>query len=117
EFWVTFPYNPSLGAGLREVLARVVRCVTSSGVSHLCCRSFRPGHAFPWAGSNQRKPHATCSGAARQPSDRKSTRLNSSHVAISYAVFCLKKKKNKKKNRRDTATKTKQISHYQQAMH
>src|SRR5437870_13816090 len=28
--------------------------------------------------------------------DRKSTRLNSSHVAISYAVFCLKKKKNKK---------------------
>src|SRR5690625_1087132 len=29
--------------------------------------------------------------------DRKSTRLNSSHVAISYAVFCLKKKKKKKK--------------------
>src|SRR5207302_5665923 len=29
--------------------------------------------------------------------DRKSTRLNSSHVKISYAVFCLKKKKNKKK--------------------
>src|SRR5690625_6192048 len=30
-------------------------------------------------------------------SDRKSTRLNSSHVAISYAVFCLKKKKERKK--------------------
>src|SRR5438034_4884850 len=29
--------------------------------------------------------------------DRKSTRLNSSHTVISYAVFCLKKKKNKKK--------------------
>src|SRR5690349_22268962 len=28
--------------------------------------------------------------------DRKSTRLNSSHVEISYAVFCLKKKKKKK---------------------
>src|SRR5437868_8057163 len=28
------------------------------------------------------------------PLDRKSTRLNSSHVSISYAVFCLKKKKN-----------------------
>src|SRR5215510_1456329 len=28
--------------------------------------------------------------------DRKSTRLNSSHVAISYAVFCLKKKKTKR---------------------
>src|SRR5439155_18526801 len=33
-------------------------------------------------------------GSVGQPrSDRKSTRLNSSHVAISYAVFCLKKKK------------------------
>src|SRR5207249_9725991 len=32
-------------------------------------------------------------GAA--PRDRKSTRLNSSHVSISYAVFCLKKKKKK----------------------
>src|SRR2546430_5611014 len=29
-----------------------------------------------------------------RPSDRKSTRLNSSHSQISYAVFCLKKKKN-----------------------
>src|SRR3989442_7401553 len=28
-----------------------------------------------------------------EPADRKSTRLNSSHVRISYAVFCLKKKK------------------------
>src|SRR5436309_4533229 len=31
------------------------------------------------------------------PTDRKSTRLNSSHVKISYAVFCLKKKKKKKR--------------------
>src|SRR5688500_20165657 len=30
--------------------------------------------------------------------DRKSTRLNSSHLVISYAVFCLKKKKNKHSN-------------------
>src|SRR5437870_7318629 len=34
--------------------------------------------------------------ADRRP-DRKSTRLNSSHVAISYAVFCLKKKKKQQK--------------------
>src|SRR2546426_3912707 len=32
--------------------------------------------------------------AASQMRDRKSTRLNSSHLVISYAVFCLKKKKN-----------------------
>src|SRR5437899_11166791 len=34
-------------------------------------------------------------GAARWRADRKSTRLNSSHLGISYAVFCLKKKKKK----------------------
>src|SRR5690349_22982453 len=34
-------------------------------------------------------------GLLRQLGDRKSTRLNSSHVEISYAVFCLKKKKKK----------------------
>src|SRR2546427_4668016 len=45
------------------------------------------------------QPHPT--GAGEQPLhvrervDRKSTRLNSSHSQISYAVFCLKKKKNK----------------------
>src|SRR5258708_22383025 len=32
-------------------------------------------------------------GGAGEPRDRKSTRLNSSHQIISYAVFCLKKKK------------------------
>src|SRR3989454_6577149 len=31
--------------------------------------------------------------ASHEPGDRKSTRLNSSHLVISYAVFCLKKKK------------------------
>src|SRR5207253_5842422 len=40
----------------------------------------------------ERVDHAERLGLAP---DRKSTRLNSSHVAISYAVFCLKKKKEK----------------------
>src|SRR5436853_4521585 len=35
------------------------------------------------------------SAASAVSSDRKSTRLNSSHLGISYAVFCLKKKKKK----------------------
>src|SRR5690349_24027984 len=39
---------------------------------------------------------ASLSGAA--PGDRKSTRLNSSHVEISYAVFCLKKKNKSKRD-------------------
>src|SRR2546426_5872460 len=33
-------------------------------------------------------------GSGEKLGDRKSTRLNSSHLVISYAVFCLKKKKN-----------------------
>src|SRR5690625_7089693 len=47
-------------------------------------RSPRPGHTKParWG----------TTGPAPRGTDRKSTRLNSSHVAISYAVFCLKKK-------------------------
>src|SRR5437870_9466903 len=39
------------------------------------------------------RPFTAARTVAKQ--DRKSTRLNSSHVAISYAVFCLKKKKKK----------------------
>src|SRR5438045_4493111 len=41
--------------------------------------------------------------------DRKSTRLNSSHLGISYAVFCLKKKK--KKNNRQLLNPTTQQCH------
>src|SRR5690349_23338689 len=37
--------------------------------------------------------------------DRKSTRLNSSHVEISYAVFCLKKKKKKKIKKKNIRNK------------
>src|SRR5436190_13668024 len=55
----------------------------------------------------------------RSSSDRKSTRLNSSHTVISYAVFCLKKKKKKthtpnKQHTKYTDTKTpdqRNISH------
>src|SRR5256885_12736895 len=39
----------------------------------------------------QRRPHE--GEQAAEQADRKSTRLNSSHLVISYAVFCLKKKK------------------------
>src|SRR6266850_147749 len=66
--------------------------------------------AAPGAGAEDRRehldpplsPHAGegATGALparREDRDRKSTRLNSSHLVISYAVFCLKKKKQKKK--------------------
>src|SRR2546430_8763293 len=40
------------------------------------------------------REHAGVGGVHAAAGDRKSTRLNSSHSQISYAVFCLKKKKN-----------------------
>src|SRR3712207_8280542 len=56
---------------------------------------FRAGILFRAAGiGHQHHPdRRSGASAARQP-DRKSTRLNSSHANISYAVFCLKKKIN-----------------------
>src|SRR2546427_3210601 len=49
--------------------------------------------------AGNRPAHVPCGGFAPPPHDvnldRKSTRLNSSHSQISYAVFCLKKKKKK----------------------
>src|SRR5258708_25820829 len=47
----------------------------------------------PLAGDERRQVYPT--GREHALSDRKSTRLNSSHQIISYAVFCLKKKKKK----------------------
>src|SRR5476651_2772354 len=46
----------------------------------------------PHQGDGQRRSQTTA--PRRSFRDRKSTRLNSSHANISYAVFCLKKKKN-----------------------
>src|SRR2546422_2115432 len=58
-------------------------------------RSRRGGHLVQRAAGRQRRRRHHRSGAPgeRELQDRKSTRLNSSHGYISYAVFCLKKKK------------------------
>src|SRR2546426_4722957 len=74
-------------------------------------RSHLPAAGLDLAGAPGRRPRGGCLAAraeerpprgadraVRPPAaqgDRKSTRLNSSHLVISYAVFCLKKKKNK----------------------
>src|SRR5690554_7343089 len=63
---------------------------------HLYCLSFAY-HGICWSSSHNILQLARpCLGYESQE-DRKSTRLNSSHVRISYAVFCLKKKKKKQK--------------------
>src|SRR3712207_8260723 len=54
------------------------------------------GHTAEVLGEEQKRRAPGGPGARRRGGrrDRKSTRLNSSHANISYAVFCLKKKKN-----------------------
>src|SRR6266446_9911513 len=56
-------------------------------------RSALAGESRGGCGSDSRDRGAGRGRARWRPADRKSTRLNSSHLVISYAVFCLKKKK------------------------
>src|SRR6478752_9885530 len=68
-------------------------------------RSPRPRARCPAAirggdGGPGRIPHR---GRVRDRGDRKSTRLNSSHGYISYAVFCLKKKKTRRRSQENTS--------------
>src|SRR6266487_2716310 len=94
-----------------------IRCVRMGPVFEIrrknCCARAAPSYglrATTWEGLTLthsafwRAPGRTVRSArrpgriqrgSRSPGDRKSTRLNSSHPSISYAVFCLKKKKNK----------------------
>src|SRR5256885_12790825 len=51
------------------------------------------------AAVDRRLAHVEVRRCQRRVVDRKSTRLNSSHLVISYAVFCLKKKKTSEQNR------------------
>src|SRR5437879_8541205 len=64
------------------------------------CRGTGAIHRYPGGGARGK--------AARQSLDRKSTRLNSSHRCISYAVFCLK---TKKKNTHDMR-KSRKVRYY-----
>src|SRR5438128_6622492 len=54
----------------------------------------RSGHTMAAVSSSSPIPRRDGAGRGHGRQDRKSTRLNSSHGSISYAVFCLKKKKN-----------------------
>src|SRR5205814_9030356 len=65
--------------------------------SDLLAAAFAPRRALPQSPNgdpNKSSSAAPSFGMETWTRDRKSTRLNSSHLGISYAVFCLKKKKN-----------------------
>src|SRR3989454_431590 len=92
------PANDDGRPGTRAaVVATPARAVVSS-------RDAPPADTGPRCCYSPPRPRSTClvrgnrsraSTGSRPATDRKSTRLNSSHLVISYAVFCLKKKKNK----------------------
>src|SRR2546429_5783023 len=84
-----FPYTT-----LFRSIARVVRLDRAAHLGHV-----GPGHEQALA------PVLGAAGGRRLLGDRKSTRLNSSHGYISYAVFCLKKKNLKQLKRRYSTAK------------
>src|SRR5437879_11559172 len=79
---------PLLGSSQRSPGSPAILIIRCSGSHGVRIRTFR----YPSGQSSQR----TEGGGGGAYRDRKSTRLNSSHRCISYAVFCLKKKKDER---------------------
>src|SRR3712207_7214013 len=86
-----FPYTTLFRSAL------TVHCWRESPGFLLQCPVVDGEEARDWTRAGRKGPAGTLAPCVRFSSsreDRKSTRLNSSHANISYAVFCLKKKKN-----------------------
>src|SRR5699024_11259467 len=103
----TSPYCPSLSRPLcfaHLLLFRFFPSRSPLSFFFLILRVPPTSRLFPYTtlfrspnrprGTARRSPSSLRRGADLKETDRKSTRLNSSHVSTSYAVFCLKKKKN-----------------------
>src|SRR5438309_3374569 len=92
-----FPYTTLFRSTKIEELDVVVRKAAEKGQllrDNVALRAHAPG-AEPFAGllTRSARMQDVLRIVERVAPDRKSTRLNSSHSSISYAVFCLKKKK------------------------
>src|SRR5262245_64962707 len=89
----------TIAGGLRARNERAVRveAPVSSGRPSAFHFGIPPSSTNTFPAPNRRNVHHT-RGEANI--DRKSTRLNSSHLGISYAVFCLKKKKKKRQKQK-----------------
>src|SRR5690242_21418653 len=90
-----FPYTTLFRSGDREVVDAEQPQLLAGPVLRGLARGRHPG---PPAQPRQRDLPELVG-----PQDRKSTRLNSSHMSISYAVFCLKKKKKEKRKQTEEA--------------
>src|SRR5207302_4297174 len=90
-----FPYttlfrSPAHGGPQRDALPRPR--LSARGGGGVPCRRRRPRRLGRHRPALRRRQDHRRPGRHVHRADRKSTRLNSSHVKISYAVFCLKKK-------------------------
>src|SRR2546427_2319361 len=103
-----FPYTTlfrSRGKQLQSLMHRIERVIgrqvprvglsATLGDMRLAADFLRPGQGTSVALVESKSSHSELRVLVK--GDRKSTRLNSSHSQISYAVFCLKKKKKQKK--------------------
>src|SRR5206468_10979418 len=92
-----FPYTTLFRSVRDDQHARPLGLRADAGVRDAACRGYvtAPGTADGAARERRhRADRRRARASPRRHTDRKSTRLNSSHDQISYAVFCLKKKKN-----------------------
>src|SRR5258708_20992159 len=85
-----FPYTTLFRSGVKVDLDLAERV---DGFDQVLFGALRPQHTDELHCSRQRLLRDDVSQQFLERQDRKSTRLNSSHQIISYAVFCLKKKK------------------------
>src|SRR3712207_9002725 len=83
-----FPYTTLFRSGPRDP----VSCVARPLLKVRSVAEIQGLDLAPYAEFLANPAHKERVGQGLLPSDRKSTRLNSSHANISYAVFCLKKK-------------------------
>src|SRR5437879_13208210 len=103
--YITFPCSVHICCFLLLVLLFFFNDTATTEIYTLSLHDALPisrnGGRYPRSRSDKRR--LASSSPKTKPTDRKSTRLNSSHRCISYAVFCLKKKKkqNNKRNNKE----------------
>src|SRR5256885_10943280 len=89
-----FPYTTLFRSASVDLLAAAYEADNHCPIRMAVhARNEKPGLRLRKSGALLLSPHEVGRLPERPGPDRKSTRLNSSHLVISYAVFCLKKKR------------------------
>src|SRR5260221_7990285 len=102
-----------------SIISTVDVCALKSVSRILRSSSCMLKDSIPWLICALRMDSVKSICSSWSPKDRKSTRLNSSHTVISYAVFCLKKKKKNNTHQSETSGRCRRagqsadVSHHQ----